>query len=467
MSSDTIPVRLSGRPDASGDRGQLHEVGAAAITAVHRLLKIVRVHAVENDAVRQASEHALAAVRNFAGIVSGSARVTFSNDMVFVHGQLLRASRTEYETAAELGKLLDSCGASELVFEPRITVDALIELSAKVAEALLESRRDSLKNWKTTGLQARRVQALVGIDSTSEAAEPGRRVLSLYANAVAIMRQFYASVDEGATVLPHRVKRLAQSLVSASAGAHPMLAGLTTAARADSDPGSRSVQTALLALLVARELTRQREPLGRLALAALMSEVGPAKLRGADATSQATLVPATSAAMCLATGGASTAGAVRAVLSFESAWMEHADTLGPVYAGRGAPLVSSQVLHAVRHYLDLVAPRDATVRLSPPEALAHTQRQPSVDDAVCRILAKTLGVLPTGTVVELSGGEWAVVVSCSADARWPVVKVVTDSAGVALPTPRAVDLAKEPDISVRRVLKGSETRFNPTSALAT
>jgi hypothetical protein len=84
-----------------------------------------------------------------------------------------------------------------------------------------------------------------------------------------------------------------------------------------------------------------------------------------------------------------------------------------------------------------------------------------------RLLVRAVGVLPTGTVVELEGGEWAVVVGPSSYAEAfpaPSLRLVTDRRGRALDVSGLLDLgdpilgARRPRIA--RVVEPEQARFN-------
>ena len=58
-------------------------------------------------------------ISDFASIVGGYVSITYVEDTIFVCGQLLRASRSIYESAMEVGKMLAICGVSEVQLHRR------------------------------------------------------------------------------------------------------------------------------------------------------------------------------------------------------------------------------------------------------------------------------------------------------------------------------------------------------------
>ena len=466
------------RPPARPQRGQLHEQGAQAITSLHRLVRTALMHAIDNDAVKQSALTAERSIGGLAAVVSGNAAFTFVHDMVFVCGQLLKAARLEYEAAADLASILHANNVSELSFEPGLRAHDLLALAGAIATASRDaSRRDELLTVSIEHVNIRKVDSLIDASRDEAGLPESERILRLYATALVVMRDFFDDVAAGSTLLPHRVKRLAQRFVSIADANDPALLGMLTMAGAHRDDAGRAVQSAILTLAVGRQLTRDTATLSRLVLAALMAETGRVRLAGAEGRDRLVAlddevemsVPPAAGAVCLATAGASPVGAARAVLAFETTWLERIGLLGSLYGRDEAPLASARLVRMVRAFLDFIAPRDARVAETPPDALASVRALPDVDPVLFRLLVAALGVLPTGTVVELEAGEWAVVLGPSdeptAHGR-PRIKVVTDTEGRAQEAPATVDLGDPQFAAIRiaRVLDSGEARFNVTRA---
>jgi hypothetical protein len=87
-----------------------------------------------------------------------------------------------------------------------------------------------------------------------------------------------------------------------------------------------------------------------------------------------------------------------------------------------------------------------------------------------RFLVRALGITPTGSVVELDSGEWAVVAGPSRyPEAWsrPYLCVVTDARGRALEHSRDLDLGAPSERGSARVVKvldAERARFNVARA---
>ncbi len=316
-----------------------------------------------------------------------------------------------------------------------------------------------------------KLPALVGEDSLDVDG-----VLGLYACAITTMDGFFTELAAGNAPSIVRVKRIAERLTSASASASPLLRAIVSLAGARRDLPSRAVQSAVLSVLVAREITDNRRTLSRLAEAAMMVDAGRVALAGdsggALPPDAETSVPASTAEACLAASGSTSDLAhVRATMAFEAAWLEQSAALGPLKSGATGPLLGARLIVMVRGFLARLAPSDGQPGLSPPDALHAVAQNPGVDSVLIRLLVAALGALPVGTVVQLDTGEWAVVSAPPADPTrmdQPRIRVVTDTKGNAREQMVELDLSAGPRgslPSIERIVPPGKARFNVSAAL--
>lgn len=301
-------------------------------------------------------------------------------------------------------------------------------------------------------------------------------VLGLYACAITTVGTFYEGVARGQVPSIVPIKRVAERLASATASGSPLMKAIVTLAAARRDLPARAVQSAVLSLLVAREVSDNRATLSRLAEAAMMVDTGsvllarstsgslPDRLQGA--------VPGNTAAVCLAASGTTTDLAqVRTTTAFEAAWLERTTELGPLKSSATGPLLGARLVVMVRALLSRLAPPGGEPGLSPPDALHGVAQLPGADPVLIRLLVAAIGAVPVGTVVELDTGEWAVVAAPPADPTRldePRVRVVTDTKGRAREQLVELDLAVGPRgslPSIQRIVPPARARFNVAAAL--
>jgi len=301
-------------------------------------------------------------------------------------------------------------------------------------------------------------------------------VLGLYACAITTVGSFYESVAHADVPSIVPIKRVAERLASATASGSPLLRAILTLAVARRDLPARAVQSAVLALLVAREVSDNRTALSRLAEAALMADSGSVLLARSTGGSlpdrlQAE-VPAKTATVCLTASGATPDLAqVRTTTAFEVAWLERSALLGPLKSSAMGPLLGARLIVMVRALLSRIAPQGGEPGLSPPDALRSVAQKPGSDPVLVRLLVAAIGAVPVGTVVELDTGEWAVVAAPPADPTrmdQPRIRVVTDTKGRAREQLVELDLAVGPRgslPSIQRIVPPGKARFNVAAAL--
>jgi hypothetical protein len=430
---------------------QIRDRSSEAALAVFRLAKNALVHAIDNEAVVQTVQQSHEILAAFSREVGSGVTLTYAGDTVFVCGQLLRATRQVYEATMQLGQLLERCDVSEVSFDPGLTPPDLTAFAGAVAIAARDpARRRHLIESKIPNVTVRHVDAVLTHRTEDEDLPPSERIVRMYATALLVMRQFFDDIAAGKTILPHRVKRLSQRFVTLAETGDPAMLGMTSMASAHRDDAGRAVQTALLSVLVARQIIHDRVTLARLAMAAMMADVGRVRVAGPEgrdrfvalADSDEERVPTATATVCLATGGLNPSNALRTVVSTEANWFERSSILPPLYVGKTA-LPQSEIIRVVQRLLELLAPRDSTRSLAPAAALEALAAEPNIDRIILRLLIRTVGVIPAGSIIEFETGEWAVVIGPSSNpaaVHLPRVRLVTDRKGRALDTPRELDL---------------------------
>jgi hypothetical protein len=430
---------------------QIRDRSSEASLAIFRLAKNVLVHAVDNEAVVSTIEQSHRILQGFAQEIGGGITLTFAGDTVFICGQLLRASRQVYEATMQLGQLLEKCDVSEVAFDAALTTQELTAFAAALAVSARDpERRRTLAESTIPNVTVRHVDAALTRKTEDDNLPPAERIVRMYATALLVMRQFFDDVAQGKAILPHRVKRLSQRFVTLVETGDPAVLGVTSMANAHRDDAGRAVQSALLSVLVARQVIHDRVTLARLAMAALMADVGRVRVAGpqgrdrfvALADQDEVRVPTATSTVCLATGGLNPSNALRTVVATEANWLERQQLLPPLYLGKTS-LPQSELIRMVRRLLDLLAPRDSARSVSPAAALETLASDPKLDRVLLRLLVRAVGVIPAGSIIEFETGEWAVVMGPSANPQsvgLPLVRLVTDRKGRSLDQPRELDL---------------------------
>jgi HD-GYP domain-containing protein (c-di-GMP phosphodiesterase class II) len=443
-------------------REHARDLGAGVVVAIYRLAKLAQMHDLTNQAFLRQLDDTQALIQDY-GLRSGSnVNILFAKRAVFVAGQLLKGSRSTYEMASELGEIIEWCGGAELSIARDLTQE---ELRA-FAEALSQATRGERGKFRSPSAKIRlrpvadaaRLRGLELEDLSFE-----QRIVRAYASAVVIIRRFFEDLAEGRYILPRRVKRIAQTLVDLSEGSTPAFLGVTEARNANHDEAGRAVNSAILAVAIAREMTDERALLAQIAMAAIMHDVGRPRAIALAASQGPAMtgvvarlseeaedkLPAGTAAVLTALGRVNEATVTRTVVSYEALWLRRGAFLGPLYRGVRSPTLQARIVAIARRYNDLLTPEPG---LAPPHAdtavatLWDELKSPG-DRAVLRMLVAALGTYPAGTVVQLTTKEIGEVVG-SRDTRAlldkPRVRLVIDANGGLIDRPYEIDLAVKP-----------------------
>jgi hypothetical protein len=444
---------------------------AEVMLAVFRLVKTALVHSADNAALRDAAGRCATTLSAFAVEIGAPVSLSFLGETVFVCGQLLRAPRVTYEAAAELGVLLGKIGVSEVTFEPNLDTSRMLLFAGEIAAGIRDCDNQLVTlQLQTPGVEARSIDPELLQRRANEDLTPAEQILRLYATALVALRQFYEDIAASGTALPHRLKRLAQKFVILAEHEDPAMLGMTTMAKAHRDEAGRAVQTAILALAMTRQVTKDRLTLAQIVLAALLVDTGRARMRGRVgdrflSDKEETLVVPAAAFACIASGGVNAANARRTALVTETAWLERTQFLGAPWSGELPPFFAAGILVTARALLERLAPRDGSKVMSPMEAVEAVLGLPAVDPLMGRLLVRALGTIPAGTVVELSTGAWAVVLGPSSKGpQSSLVRVLTDPRGEELEQPRTIDLGENKGVTIAKIVDQERAGFNTTQS---
>ena len=449
-------------------REHARELGAGVVISIYRLAKLAQMHDLANQAFTRQLEQTHQIIGDYCLRSGSNVNVMFAHRAIFVAGQLLKGSRGIYEAATELGELFERLGGSELFIQRDVTREELLAFAEQISSSY---RGVGQFQSPTPKIRLRAVAdsaRLRGLEL--EELSPDQRIVRMYASAVVIMRRFFEDLQASRYILPRRIKRIAQSLVDLSDGSTPSFLGVTEVRNANFDEAGRAVNTAILAVSMAREVTEDRAVLSQIAMAAMMHDVarpramaltqsaGPA-MPGMQAPTtlsedQEDRLAAGAAAVLTALGRVNEPSITRTVLTFEALWLRRQTWLGPVYWGARAPTLHAKLISIARRYNDLLTPEPGLLPPTPDYAVAALSEElkDPQDRTGLRMLVSALGLLPMGTVVQLASGEVAEVVRGPKGAgEKPRVCILMDQNGQQV-QPVEIELAQEPHRQVVRVM---------------
>jgi hypothetical protein len=455
-------------------KGRSRELGGPLVLHLFRLIKLVQMHSLENQAVRTQLNEAAAAFHDYR-LKSGEAvALFFARGVVFFGGEPLKAPRSVYESALEFGAMMKRCGGSELTFAPDIGAEELRTFVVAVTRTLRESMT-RFSDFDVPKVRLREVSAAAQLRGLEvEQLDEEQRIVRTYASAVVVMRRLMEDLLRGEAEMPRRIKRVAQALVDLSAGNTPAFLGVTAVRNANHDDAGRAVNTAILAVAMARRLTDDRATLTRIGMAALLLDAGRPRalraLRGGDddpaalpsvlPDSSERGLPAGAAAVLTSLGRINEPTVIRSVVAYEALWSRRTPLLGALYRGLRPPTLHARIVAVARAYNDLLTPEPGSPPRPPAEALLRLEEElgaskDRADKTVLRLLMATVGLLPPGTLVQLATGASAVVLP--GDAAQLRLRVLVEADGALPDTPRELTAGEE-GAEIARIV-GSDPSF--------
>ncbi len=453
---------LSGPSSSASSEEDPRAIAANLVHALYRLIKGCLLHDDSNQALVPLVESVIETTRDLVRRTKApSASVLFANNSVFVNRQMLRASRETYQIALDLGALLVPCNVTEVTLHPGIETSEVGEFGRAVAAMNREKKLTPL--FAEGGWSHLKVRKVFGFGG-GEVLPALTRVARTYAASILIMRSFYADQRKGKLELSHGVKRVAQKISGALDDEKRLLLSTAAAPPADADRAGVAVSTAIIAVLVAAQLTEDRTALTNLAMAALLYDTARVRLARSDDVAvlrnlnedEEERLPASGLVMLTALGKLHPPAIVRSAILYEALCLR-SSTTAP-YGGARSPHVLSRILAVARAFSELRVARGSSAPLSMDDAIdvIKGQATDNTTKSLVKLLVGALGVFPAGTMVELSTGELAVVVATPRfpiDFARPPVRIMYDATATLLEEPIDVDLASPPKGSPLRVIK--------------
>jgi curved DNA-binding protein CbpA len=457
-------------------RVQARDLSSTVVQAIFRLVKQSTLHSMDNQAVVRQVEDTAGIVNDYGHRTDQNVSILFAYGSIFVGGQLLKANRQVYEGAIELGEILKRFGYSELAIARNVTAQDLFSMVSAFAEAQRGGRGQVLER-PSAKIRMRAVgEAALRRGAVVEKLDDHQAVIRTYASAIVIMRRFFEQLRKGRYDLNQRVKRISQSLVDLSAGDTPAFLGVTAARNANHDEAGKAVNSAILAVSMARQVTEDIVALVRIAMSALLYDCARFRLAGIVGPNAPTITPrlseaaeleapAATAAVLTALGHVNEPTVMRTVMAYEAHWVARIRQLGAPYSGLRAATIQARIIAIARRFNDMLTPEPGRDPMSADDAIATIESEATdqVDLTVVRLLVGTLGVFPTGTLVSLGTGEMGLVLSTPAHpSRYamPSVLLVYDAQGGRYGAPVEVDLsllpAEDPRKQVRSIVSAAD-----------
>lgn len=444
------------------EEGYLRQAGRQFLLTLYAALRSLKFYPVENDAVQNAlHEHEQVAGDLLAR--AGEIEVRLSGDFIFVNGTRLRLELDNYAAfggilgtlrAFDIGRLQVTAGIGRQEWQAFLS--QLLSLGGLAdPEARYHALVERMGQAQVTHLEVVQATPQDELDDQTQAREVAKRT---YSQGVAVTKEVLNSIRLGRTANIRKAKRAVQMIVDQVLTNETSIIGLTTLRDYDEYTFTHSVNVCIFSVALGRKIGFKKLQLYDLGMAALLHDVGKARVALDILNKTANLTESEWRAIQTHSwrGGLTLFGLrgyegipYRAILVAHEHHMK-TDLTGYPRHIRPRALGLYSRLVAVADGFDAATTRRAyqATPLEPDQVLREMWENPKrgYDPVLVKALINLIGVYPVGTCVILDSFEVAVVSSLNPDRQQlnrPSVRVVlTPEGGVVPPPGRPVDLSE-------------------------
>jgi HD-GYP domain-containing protein (c-di-GMP phosphodiesterase class II) len=424
------PARADPRPAAEG---QLRQGGRALLLDFYTALRSLKLYPVENATVQKALDD-LDKTTGALLTIESDLEIRLAGDFIFVNATRLRLELDNYASFSQILVMLRAFEIGAL----RIHASDRREWQILLAERLGAAGVSSLEIERATHHD---------LGETEQEREAAKRV---YSQGVAVTRDVITSVRMGRATSVKRVKRAVQLIVDQVLNNETSLMGLTTIRDYDEYTFTHSVNVCIFSVALGRKLGFSRLQLYDLGLAALLHDMGKArvpveilnKTTGLDEREwKAMQAHPWLGALTLFALRSYDETPYRAILTAHEHHMK-TDLSGYPRTVRPRELGIFSRIVAVADGFDAATTRRSyqTVPIEPDQVLREMWQNPKrgYDTILVKALINLIGIYPVGTCVILDTFEVAIVATPDPEGQQlnrPLVRVAVDSDGGTVPPP--------------------------------
>jgi HD-GYP domain-containing protein (c-di-GMP phosphodiesterase class II) len=449
--------------DGSPQEGLLRSGGRGLLLTLYAALRSLKLYPLENTAVQRALDDLTHAADQLLER-EAEIEVRLSGDFIFVNSTRLRLELDNY---ASFSNILTTLRAFDIgVLHVRRGVErrdwqAFLSILISLGERQLAEPFDELaQRMGGAGIAAIGVEpaqpAPESLDEQQRAREVAKRT---YTHGVAVAREVVTSVRMGRATSVKKVKRAVQLIVAQVLNNETSLMGLTTIRDYDEYTFQHSVNVCIFSVALGKKLGLSKLQLYDLGMAALMHDIGKARIpveilnktSGLDDREWRIMQahPWFGALTLFSLRGYDEIP-YRAILVAHEHHMK-TDLTGYPKAIRPRQLGFFSRIVSVADGFDAATTRRSyqTVPIEPDQVLREMWENPrrGYDPVLVKALINLIGIYPVGTCVILDTLEVAVVSAANPDGgqlNRPLVRIALDADGAMQGLPgRQVDLAEQ------------------------
>ncbi len=433
--------------------------GRKVLAALYATMRSLKLYPLENQVVQRA----LAEVETSSRVIlnrEGGLQLRLAGDFVFVNDVRVRLDLANYASFVFVRKALERHGIGDIQANPAVdhrewtSFLSLLVTEPEGEEPGLDRFQYRMEEAGIENIQVGPPAALVEAMSLSEEAKEAAR--RTYARSVTVVKEVMTNVRLGKAWSGRRVKRVVLGIVDQVLHDEAAMLGMTTLRDYDEYTFTHSVNVCILSVALGQKLGFSKHQLFELGLGALFHDVGKSRVPLEVLNKEGRLNDEEWAVMSqhpdfglitLFDLHGFEEPPYRAMLT---AYEHHMRT-----DFRGYPRVVRE--RWLGFFSRIVAVADAFdaatskrsyqyIPFPPDEVLQEMRDNPNrgFDPAIVKAFINMMGIYPIGTVCILDTGEMAVVCAPNPspeELHRPLVRIVSDTAGIRLAEPPLVDLS--------------------------
>jgi HD-GYP domain-containing protein (c-di-GMP phosphodiesterase class II) len=458
-------VTLPAEPVAGGaSEGRLRQGGRQLLLALYTALRSLKLYPVENATVQKALDDLEAVARGLVAL-ENDLEIRMSGDFIFVNATRLRLELDNYAAFSHILAVLRDFAIGALrvhAAADRREWQILLSLLLSLAERGEPDGRfdELLQRLQAGGVKGLEVERALEPEDDPDTEEARAQAKRIYSQGVAVTRDVITGARLGRAGSVKRVKRAVQLIVDQVLNNETSLVGLTTIRDYDEYTFTHSVNVCIFSVALGKKLGFTRLQLYDLGMAALLHDVGKArvpveilnKTGGLDEQEWRIM----QAHPWL---GTLTLFGMRAgdELPYRSILVAHehhmkSDLTGYPRTIRNRALGIFSRIVAVADGFDAATTRRSyqTVPIEPDQVLQEMWQNPKrgYDTILVKALINLIGIYPVGTCVILDSFEVAIVAAPNPEGQQlnrPLVRIAVDADGGMVPPPGTLVSLTEQD----------------------
>ncbi len=465
---------------------QLVMLGFQLITQLNTLIKTSKIHGRTNAALDKPVDTMLTLIQTLTH--EKPVTIRLQNDFLFLGESHLKVSAQQMLVISSVIDTMNQWKIGGLTFSSSTSSKDLREFAALFsgldpATKSIVDFREELSTLAVTSIQLEDSRMFIAKDSATETNPKLRQKAkskAAYEKASDAAGRLTQAARDGGTLSFKQAKRAIQNIVDLMKADEPAMLGFTTLRCHDQYTQKHSVNVALLSIALANRAGYPKIELADLGLAALFHDMGKAAIPLEVLNKPGEFTEDEWEAMrSHPTEGVLSLAQLRGIVNLPSrmaaASFEHHMNLDysgyPKLKTPWKLSLTGRILMIADCYDAMTSSRVYRREPMAPAKVLNMMFQKSgksFDPTLLKLFVTCVGIVPIGSIVELTSDEFAVVLKPAAstsDGERPLVKVIADAQGNPVDNGPELDLTEKDDTgeyrhSIIRVIDNAEHKFD-------